>query len=89
MYTYVFFIQSSTKAETLFKDKLVQFRLVCLGSLNKIDQVFVAGEDQAFIECDDSDIVKGLVDLFILLRFVHTTKYSSYMSELRSQIDNM
>ena len=63
MYTYVFFIQSSTKAETLFKDKLVQFRLVCLGSLNKIDQVFVAGEDQAFIECEDSDIVKGLVDL--------------------------
>lgn len=58
-----------TKAEALFKDKLVQLRLVCFGSLEKIDQVFVSGEDQAFLECEYSDIVKGLVD-FIFSYYV-------------------
>ena len=38
----------------LFRDKRVTFFLVCIGSCQEVDQVFVYGEDQAFFKGDYS-----------------------------------
>lgn len=51
------------KPDIMFKDKQVEFRLVVIGSPEEVHQMFVAGEDQPFIETEGIDLVKGLVDL--------------------------
>jgi len=54
--------QPTTPPDKLFKNKHVEFVLVCIGTIGEVDQVFVNGEDQAFFE-SDCDLVKALVDL--------------------------
>ena len=53
--------QLRTLTEKLFKDKHVQFILVCIGTIKEVEQVFVCGEDQTFFE-SDCDLVIALVD---------------------------
>ena len=44
--------QLTTPPDKLFKDKRVEFFLVCIGTSKEVDQVFVCGEDQAFFKSD-------------------------------------
>ena len=46
----------------VFTDKMVEFRVV-IGSPDEVHQMFVAGEDQSFIESEGHDLITGLVDL--------------------------
>ena len=47
----------------MFKDKMVEFRVVVIGLPDEVHQMFVAGEDQSFIESEGHDLITGLVDL--------------------------
>ena len=44
----ILFFQPSTKPDLLFKDKKGEFRRVCLGTPDGINQVFVAKEEKCF-----------------------------------------
>ena len=68
----------SAPPDKLFKNKHVEFVLVCIGTINEVDQVFVCGEDQAFFE-SDCDLVKALVDL-ISAYYVFDVKYPQCIS---------
>ena len=70
--------QPTTPPDKLFKDKHVEFFLVCIGTIQDVDQVFVRGEDQAFFE-SDCDLVKALVDL-ISAYYVFDVKYPQCIS---------
>ena len=70
--------QPTTPPEKLFKNKHVEFVLVCIGTIGEVDQVFVCGEDQAFFE-SDCDLVKALVDL-ISAYYVFDVKYPQAIS---------
>ena len=61
-----------------FKDKMVEFFLVCLGTSEEVEQVFVSGEDHAFLECD-CDLPRALVDL-IAAYYVFDVKYPQCFS---------
>ena len=54
--------QQTTPPDKMFKNKHVEFVLVCIGTIDEVDQVFVCGGDQAFFE-GDCDLVNALVDL--------------------------
>ena len=66
--------QPTTPPDKMFKNKHVEFVLVCIGSIEEVDQVFVCGEDQAFFE-SDCDFVKALVDLISACRTHKNLKY--------------
>ena len=68
----------TTPPHKLFKDKRVEFFLVCIGSCQEVDQVFVCGEDQAFFE-SDCNRTKALVDL-ICAYYVFDVKYLQCIS---------
>ena len=70
---YHFFLQPSTNVGSLFKDKMVQFRITCTGSPEVIQQIFISGEDQVFMECPDIELMKALVDLISLYYVFHVT----------------
>lgn len=67
------FLQPSTNVGSLFKDKMVQFRITCTGSPEVIQQIFISGEDQVFMECPDIELMKALVDLISLYYVFHVT----------------
>ena len=70
--------QPTTPPDKMFKNKHVEFVLVCIGSVKEVDQVFVCGEDQAFFETH-CDFVKALVDL-ICAYYVFHVKYPHCIS---------
>ena len=70
--------QPTPPPDKLFKDKRVEFFLVCIGTSKEVDQVFVCGEDQAFFE-SDCDLIKALVDL-ISAYYVFDVKYPQCIS---------
>ena len=51
----------------------MEFSLVCTGTSEEVEQVFVCGEDQAFFECD-CELPRALVDL-IAAYYVFDVKY--------------
>ena len=70
--------QPTTPPDKLFKNKHVEFVLVCIGTIKEVDQIFVCGEDQAFFE-SDCDLVKALVDL-ISAYYVFDVRYPQSIS---------
>lgn len=58
---------------------MVQFRLVALGSPSTIEQLLIAGEDQAFVECESDDLLSAFVDL-ISAYYVFHVKYPDGMA---------
>ena len=48
-----------TPPDKMFRDKRIEFFLVCVGSIDNIEQVFLFGEDTAYFECQ-CNLVKGL-----------------------------
>ena len=58
---------------SLFKDKMVQFGITCTGSPEAIQQIFICGEDQVFVECPDIELMKAQVDLISLYYVFHVT----------------
>lgn len=66
------------KPDNMFKDKLVEFRLVVVGSPGDVHQQFIAGEDKSFVECDGVDLIQGLIDL-ISSYYVFDVAYSDNM----------
>ena len=72
------FKDPSTKPDLLFKDKIVEFRLVCLGAPNEINQVFVAGEEKCFFETTQN-LVEALIDL-LLAYYVFDVNYADAMA---------
>ena len=62
----------------MFRHKRVEFLLVCVGSEKEVEQVFVCGEDTAFLECD-CDLAKALVDL-IAAYYVFDVNYPQCIS---------
>ena len=71
-------IAPTTSPDKLFKNKHVEFVLVCIGTIKEVDQVFVCGEDQAFFE-SDGDLIKALVDL-ISAYYVFDVRYLQCIS---------
>ena len=70
----------TTPPHKLFKDKRVEFFLVCIGSCQEVDQVFVCGEDQAFFE-SDCNLTKASVDLICAyMYYVFGIKYPKCIS---------
>ena len=70
--------QATTPPDKLFKNKHVEFVLVCIRTIKEVDQVFVCGEDQAFFE-SGCDLVKALVDLIsAYYLFVPRSRTSTY-----------
>ena len=67
------FLQPYTNVGSLFKDKMVQFRITCTGSPEAIQQIFISGEDQVFIKCPDIELMEALVDLISLYYIFHVT----------------
>ncbi|KAM7437564.1 hypothetical protein ABFA07_012833 [Porites harrisoni] len=72
------FQDPATPPDKLFKDKKVEFSLVCRGTSEEVEQVFVCGEDQAFFECD-CELPRALVDL-IAAYYVFDVKYPQCFS---------
>ena len=56
----------------------MEFSLVCTGTSEEVEQVFVCGEDQAFFECD-CELPIALVDL-IAAYYVFDVKYPQCFS---------
>ena len=56
----------------------MEFSLVCTGTSEEVEQVFVCGEDQAFFECD-CELPRALVDL-IAAYYVFDVKYPQCFS---------
>lgn len=74
------FQDPTTPPHKLFKDKRVEFFLVCIGSCQEVDQVFVCGEDQAFFE-SDCNLTKASVDLICAyMYYVFGIKYPKCIS---------
>ena len=45
----------------MFRSKTVQFRIVCTGSKESINQIFIAGEDKAIIICPTCELLDALL----------------------------
>lgn len=56
----------------------MEFSLVCTGTSEEVEQVFVCVEDQAFFECD-CELPRALVDL-IAAYYVFDVKYPQCFS---------
>ena len=70
--------KASAKVEASFKDKNVEFKLVCFGTEQDVSQAFVAGEGIGIFETS-SDLVEALVDL-IAAYYVFDVNYADNMS---------
>ena len=66
----------------MFKDKLVEFKLVILGTAEDSLQAFVSGEDQCIFETS-ANILEALVDL-ISAYYVFDVNYAESMSGMLS-----
>ena len=66
-----------TPPDKLFRDNRIEFFLVCVGSIDNIEQVFLCWEDTAFFECE-CNLVKALVNL-IAAYYVYDVKYPQCM----------
>ena len=80
-YNYSYLIlQPSKKPEEIFKDNIVQFKIVCLGTADQIKQIFLSGEDKCFCECPLEDgLSKCLVQL-ICMYYVYDVNYPETLS---------
>ena len=48
----------------MVKDKMVQFRLLCIGCPDDVHQLMIIGESKVFLECKlDTSLMSGLTDL--------------------------
>ena len=47
----------------MIRDKIIQFRVLCIGCPESINQVMIIGENQVFLECASINLVSALVDL--------------------------
>ena len=74
----MFLFKASAKVEATFKDKNVEFKLVCFGTEQDVSQTFVAGEGIGIFETS-SDLVEALVDL-IAAYYVFDVNYADNMS---------
>lgn len=49
--------------QSMVKDKIVQFRVLCIGSVTDIRQIMIIGENQVFLECASTDLISALIDI--------------------------
>ena len=50
--------------DSMVKDKLVQFRLLCIGCPEDVRQLMIIGENKVFVECQlGTSLISGLIDL--------------------------
>ena len=50
--------------DSMVKDKMVQFRLLCIGCPEDIQQLMVIGENKVFVDCQlCKSLISGLIDL--------------------------
>lgn len=63
----------------MFSDPTVQFKVTCVGAdVDKIEQIFISGEDQVFVECPNLNLTEALVDL-ISCYYVFDMSYPTCM----------
>lgn len=49
--------------QSMVKDKIVQFRVLCIGSATDIRQIMIIGKNQVFLECVNADLISALIDI--------------------------
>ncbi len=47
----------------MVRDKIVQFRILCIGCAEDVQQIMIIGENQVFVECPGTDIINALIDV--------------------------
>lgn len=45
----------------MFKSKTVEFRVVCTGTAENINRVFITGEDDVVFECQNNDLLDAVL----------------------------
>lgn len=45
----------------MFRSRTIEFKIVCTGTETDINQIFIAGEDEAIVECPTKELLDGLL----------------------------
>ena len=53
--------QPSTPPSKMFRSKTVEFRIICSGTEDEINQIFIAGEDEAIVVCPNTELLEALL----------------------------
>ena len=53
--------QPSTPPSKMFRSKTVEFRIICSGTEDEINQIFIAGEDEAIVVCPNTELLDALL----------------------------
>ena len=64
--------------ESMVRDKIVQFRLLCIGCVEDVHQLMIIGENQVFVECPGTNLINALIDL-ISAYYVYDISYPDGM----------
>ena len=58
----------------MFHSKMVEFRIVCTGTIDDINQIFIAGGDDAIVECPTTELLDSLI-LLVASYYVFDVSY--------------
>ena len=47
----------------MFRSKTVEFKVICSGTENEINQIFIAREDEATVVCRNTELLEALLYL--------------------------
>ena len=59
----------------MFRSKHIEFRIVCTGTEEKVNQIFIAGEDEAIVVCPTNELLDSL-EYLIACNYVFDVAYT-------------